>query len=343
MLNFCSDKTHLSLRKFHSLARRLTALPVSHEIVSLSLFPLCTYKKKETGAVTRPSYTFSLSSSGVDAIYQSGAQFTQPAVCGKIRKRLFLVNENWLSATHKVVTEMEKKIMEPVCRAPCLFEFAYSTVVACASRTQKMDHVPPAPGETAIPLMDCWCDSFFLGGSVSDLRAQRMRNRFLVHEALHGTKQLWVNLVDQGIFSLGNNFTLAFYCPLVKIFFSVCGKNREDHFLVQRSHENSHHRHFLDRRAKLSLSGRVHVPKRYFIALSALCTFSVAPANCSKRISFILYAAIILPRPLASQTKAFYLQCLSPDGTLSLWWPLQIFADFIFQTHARDRRKCRYT
>jgi hypothetical protein len=56
-----------------------------------------------------------------------------------------------------VMAKMCAEIMEPVCRASCLFEFAYiqQLLPRRVSLWQKMDHVPPAPGETAISLMDC--------------------------------------------------------------------------------------------------------------------------------------------------------------------------------------------
>lgn len=67
--------------------------------------------------------------------------------------------------------------MEPVCRAPCLFEFAY--IQQLLSARKKMD--PPAPAEKQ---QFRWCDFFFstLPRDAFPMWAQRMRNRFLFYK-----------------------------------------------------------------------------------------------------------------------------------------------------------------
>jgi hypothetical protein len=70
------------------------------------------------------------------------------------------------------------------------------------------------------------------------------------------------------------------------------------------------------------VSGRVHVPKRYILSPSRLSAHFRWCGGGQLGISFILCCHSFATQPLASQTKAFYLQGLSQTALCHWqWWP----------------------
>lgn len=200
-----------------------------------------------------------------------------------------------------------QKIMEPVCRAPCLFEFAYTFNSCCLSQ-KKWIVFRPHPEKQQFRW---WIVDATLPGIL--FRCRRMRNRFLFYGIWSFTweRAKKTTLSEFGwIFSLGNrawnNFTVAF---TVSWFTKICrwhflsttkkcnrdrGKKEAVGHRRVRSHEISHRRHICNHTEQNLLSGRVRTSRSDIFYRLVGCLPIFGRGGGQLGISFLYYAVIIL-------------------------------------------------